>query len=268
MLDAMTPIKLISWNVNGIRAALKKGLLDFIDSESPDVLCLQETKISTDLVEDFSFEAYPYVYWNCAEKKGYSSTAILSKTKPLSIRNGLGIEKHDKEGRVITAEFTDYFLVTVYTPNSQNHDENKRPRRLDYRTKEWDVDFLAYVKSLEAIKPVIFCGDLNVAHNEIDLANPKTNRRNAGFTEEERASFDAIVEAGFIDSFRHLYPDATERYTWWSYRAAARKRNIGWRIDYFCVSVGIQDRIAQADILDQIEGSDHCPVLLELAPIT
>ena len=195
MLDAMTPIKLISWNVNGIRAALKKGLLDFIDSESPDVLCLQETKISTDLVEDFSFEAYPYVYWNCAEKKGYSSTAILSITKPLSIRNGLGIEKHDKEGRVITAEFTDYFLVTVYTPNSQNHDENKRPRRLDYRTKEWDVDFLAYVKSLEAVKPVIFCGDLNVAHKEIDLANPKTNRRNAGFTEEERASFDAIVEA-------------------------------------------------------------------------
>ena len=171
-----------------------------------------------------------------------------------------------KEGRVITAEFADYFLVTVYTPNSQNHDENKRPRRLDYRTKEWDVDFLAYVKSLEAVKPVVFCGDLNVAHNEIDLANPKTNRKNAGFTEEERASFDAIVEAGFIDSFRHLYPDVTERYTWWSYRAAARKRNVGWRIDYFCVSEGIKDRIAQADILDQIEGSDHCPVLLELAP--
>jgi exodeoxyribonuclease-3 len=268
ILQAMTSIKLISWNVNGIRAALKKGLLDFIDSESPDLLCLQETKISSDLVEDFSFEAYPYVYWNCAEKKGYSSTAILSKTEPLSVRNGLGIEKHDKEGRVITAEFADYFLVTVYTPNSQNHDENKRPRRLDYRTKEWDVDFLAYVKGLEAVKPVVFCGDLNVAHTEIDLANPKTNRKNAGFTEEERARFDAIVEAGFIDSFRHLYPDATERYTWWSYRAAARKRNIGWRIDYFCVSEGIKDRIAQADILDRIEGSDHCPVLLELAPIT
>ena len=157
----MTSIKLISWNVNGIRAVFKKGLLDFINSESPDVLCLQETKISTDLVGDFSFENYPYVYWNCAEKKGYSSTAILSKTEPLSIRKGLGIEKHDKEGRVITAEFADYFLVTVYTPNSQNHDENKRPRRLDYRTKEWDVDFLAYVKGLEKIKPVVFCGDLS-----------------------------------------------------------------------------------------------------------
>ena len=268
MLCAMTSIKLISWNVNGIRAAIKKGLLDFIDSEAPDVLCLQETKISTDLVGDYSFDDYPYVYWNCAEKKGYSSTAILSKTEPLSIRKGLGIEKHDKEGRVITAEFADYFLVTVYTPNSQNHDENKRPRRLDYRTKEWDVDFLAYVKGLEKIKPVVFCGDLNVAHTEIDLANPKTNRKNAGFTDEERASFDVIVEAGFVDSFRHLYPDTTERYTWWSYRAAARKRNIGWRIDYFCVSEGIKDRIAQADILDQIEGSDHCPVLLKLAPIT
>jgi exodeoxyribonuclease-3 len=268
MLCAMRSIKLISWNVNGIRAALKKGLLDFIDSESPDVLCLQETKISTDLVGDYSFDDYPYVYWNCAEKKGYSSTAILSKTKPLSIRKGLGIEKHDKEGRVITAEFADYFLVTVYTPNSQNHDENKRPRRLDYRTKEWDVDFLAYVKGLEKIKPVVFCGDLNVAHTEIDLANPKTNRKNAGFTDEERARFSAIVEAGFVDSFRHLYPDTTDRYTWWSYRAAARKRNIGWRIDYFCVSEGIKDRIAQADILDQVEGSDHCPVVLELAPKT
>lgn len=261
----MANTKLLSWNVNGIRAAIKKGFLDFLETESPDVLCLQETKISEDLVESLSFEGYPYVYWNCAEKKGYSSTAILSKTKPLSVRYDLGIEKHDKEGRVITAEFADYFLVTVYTPNSQNHDENKRPRRLDYRTLEWDVDFLTYVKGLEREKPVIFCGDLNVAHTEIDLANPRTNRRNAGFTDEERARFDAIVEAGFIDSFRHLYPDATERYSWWSYRAAARQRNIGWRIDYFCVSNALKDRIAEADILDQVEGSDHCPISLGLS---
>ena len=260
----MTSIKLISWNVNGIRAALKKGLLDFIDSESPDVLCLQETKISTELVGDYSFEAYPYVYWNCAEKKGYSSTAILSKTKPLSILNGLGIEKHDKEGRVITAEFADYFLVTVYTPNSQNHDENKRPRRLDYRTLEWDVAFLNYISKLETSKPVIFCGDLNVAHQEIDLSNPKTNRKNAGFTDEERASLDAILDAGFVDSFRHLNPDAIDRYSWWSYRAGARQRNIGWRIDYFLVSRLLRDHISRADILDQVTGSDHCPVLLEL----
>lgn len=260
----MANLKLLSWNVNGLRAVLKKGFLDFLTEEQPDVLCLQEIKISDDLVGDFSFDGYPYVYWNCAQKKGYSGTAILSKTEPLSVRYGLGIEKHDQEGRVITAEFDDYFLVTVYTPNAQNHDENKRPRRLDYRTTEWDVDFLAYVKTLEAAKPVVFCGDLNVAHTEIDLANPKTNRKNAGFTDEERARFDAIVEAGFIDSFRQLYPDATERYSWWSYRAGARQRNIGWRIDYFCVSQAMKDRIAAADILDQVIGSDHCPVLLEL----
>ena len=256
--------KLISWNVNGLRAVLKKGFLDFIDGEQPDVLCLQETKISDDLVEGFTFDDYPHTYWNCAEKKGYSGTAILSKKKPLSVSYGLGIEQHDKEGRVITAEFSDYYLVTVYTPNSQNHDENKRPRRLDYRTGEWDVAFLEYVKGLETSKPVVFCGDLNVAHREIDLANPKTNRKNAGFTDEERARFDAILEAGFIDSFRHLYPDTPERYSWWSYRAAARQRNIGWRIDYFCVSANLSERIARSDILDQVLGSDHCPVLLEL----
>lgn len=260
--------KILSWNVNGLRAVLKKGFLDFLADEKPDVLCLQETKISSDLVDSFQFDNYPYAYWNCAEKKGYSGTAILSKIEPLSVQYGLGIDKHDKEGRVITAEFPDYFLVTVYTPNSQNHDENKRPRRLDYRTKEWDLDFLSHVKALEASKPVVFCGDLNVAHTEIDLANPKTNRKNAGFTDEERARFDAILEAGFIDSFRHLYPDATERYSWWSYRAAARQRNIGWRIDYFCVSPTIGERIARADILDQVLGSDHCPVLLELETVT
>ncbi len=261
----MAHLKLLSWNVNGLRAVLKKGFLQFLESEAPDVLCLQETKISSDLVDGFSFEDYPFTYWNCAEKKGYSGTAILSKTEPLSVDYGLGIEQHDNEGRVITAEFDDYYLVTVYTPNSQNHDENKRPRRLDYRTQEWDVAFLDYVKGLEATKPVVFCGDLNVAHKEIDLANPKTNRKNAGFTDEERARFDAILEAGFIDTFRHLNPDATERYSWWSYRAAARQRNIGWRIDYFCVSSPLSKRIAKVDILDQVLGSDHCPILLELS---
>lgn len=256
--------KLISWNVNGIRAAIKKGFHDFIETSQADIICLQETKISDDLVADFSFDGYPHVFWNCAEKKGYSGTAILSKVAPISVKNGLGIEKHDKEGRVITAEYEDYYLVTVYTPNSQNHDENKRPRRLDYRTMEWDVDFLAYVKELETHKPVVFCGDLNVAHNEIDLANPKTNRKNAGFTDEERGRFDAIVEAGFIDTFRYQNPDTTDRYSWWSYRAGARKRNIGWRIDYFCVSNTLSNHILATDILDTIEGSDHCPVLLEL----
>ncbi len=260
----MSPKNLISWNVNGLRAALKKGFESFLEDRGPDVICLQETKISDDLVSGFTFPDYPYTYWNCAEKKGYSGTAILSRIEPISVAYGIGIGKHDTEGRVITAEFEDYYLVTVYTPNSQNHDENKRPRRLDYRTGEWDVDFLNYVKALEADKPVVFCGDLNVAHREIDLANPKTNRKNAGFTDEERARFDSILEAGFVDSFRHLYPDATDRYSWWSYRAGARKRNIGWRIDYFCVSGNLYAKIKEADILPEIEGSDHCPVTLEL----
>ena len=218
----MTPQKLISWNVNGLRAVLKKGFESFLIEEQADVLCLQETKISVDLTDQFNFTGYPYVYWNCADKKGYSGTAILSKSEPLAVQRGLGIDKHDHEGRVITAEFADYFIVTVYTPNSQGHDENKRPRRLDYRTREWDVDFLNYAKSLETRKPVIFCGDLNVAHQEIDLSNPKQNRKNAGFTDEERARFDAILEAGFLDSFRLLYPNITERYSWWSYRSNAR----------------------------------------------
>jgi exodeoxyribonuclease-3 len=260
----MSPTHLISWNVNGLRAVLKKGFEDFLEAKQPEVLCLQETKISDDLVAGFSFPDYPHVYWNCAEKKGYSGTAILSRVKPISVAYGIGMEKHDTEGRVITAEFEDYFLVTVYTPNSQNHDENKRPRRLDYRTGEWDVDFLNYVKTLEAQKPVVFCGDLNVAHREIDLANPKTNRKNAGFTDEERGRFDAILDAGFVDSFRQLYPDATERYSWWSYRAGARARNIGWRIDYFCVSESLRANIQEADILPEIAGSDHCPVILKL----
>ena len=256
--------KLLSWNVNGLRAVIKKGFHDLLVEERPDILCLQETKLSDDLVAGFEFEDYRYTYWNCAQKKGYSGTAILFKSEPIAVSYGIGIAQHDKEGRVITAEFADYYLVTVYTPNSQNHDENKRPRRLDYRTKEWDVAFLEYITHLQQSKPVIFCGDLNVAHKEIDLANPKSNCRNAGFTDEERARFDAIMEAGFIDSFRLLHPDTPDRYTWWSYRAGARKRNIGWRIDYFCVSASLLDRIAQVDILDQVIGSDHCPVLLEL----
>lgn len=258
----MTPRKLISWNVNGLRAALRKGFETFLDQEQPDVLCLQETKISTDITAQFTFPDYPYSYWNCARKKGYSGTAILSKIEPIAVQYGLGIEKHDNEGRVITAEFTDYFIVTVYTPNSQGHDANKRPKRLDYRTQEWDVDFLSYVKSLEAQKPVIFCGDLNVAHREIDLSNPKQNRRNAGFTDEERARFDAILEAGFVDSFRVLYPDITERYSWWSYRSNARERNIGWRLDYFCISQLLSEQVKDALILENVQGSDHCPVAL------
>ena len=261
----MPETKLISWNVNGLRAVLKKGFEDFLAHEKPEVLCLQETKISEDLVSGFAFTDYPHLYWNCAEKKGYSGTALLCRTEPLSVTKGIGIQKHDTEGRVLTAEFPDYYLVTVYTPNSQNHDENKRPRRLDYRTLEWDVDFLAYCKNLEKEKPVIFCGVLNVAHTEIDLANPKTNRKNAGFTDEERARFDAILEAGFVDTFRHFFPEATERYSWWSYRAGARKRNIGWRIDYFCTSPGLVPQLKSAEILHQVEGSDHCPVSLTLS---
>ena len=259
----MTKAKsILSWNVNGIRAILKKGFEDFLAETNYDIICLQETKISADLVHDFKFENYPHLIWNCAEKKGYSGTAIFSKESPLSIQKGIGIEKHDKEGRVISAEFEDYYLVTVYTPNAQSHDENRRPKRLDYRTKEWDVDFLNYILKLEETKPVILCGDLNVAHTEIDLANPNTNRKNAGFTDEERQGFQAILDAGYSDIFRELHPDTTDAYTWWSYRANARANNIGWRIDYFCVSEKLQDRIDSAENLTSILGSDHCPITL------
>jgi exodeoxyribonuclease-3 len=264
MTSMKSPSDLLSWNVNGLRAVLKKGFNTFIKEQSPDIICLQETKISNDLTADFTFDNYPFVYWNCAQKKGYSGTAMLCKIQPISIQYGMGISKHDTEGRIITAEFNDYYLVTVYTPNSQNHDANKRPRRIDYRTLEWDTDFLSYLKKLEAHKSVIFCGDLNVAHTEIDLANPKTNRKNAGFTDEERTGFSALLEAGFIDTFRHLSPLATGRYSWWSYRAAARQRNIGWRIDYFCTSQVLRERIKEADIMDQVLGSDHCPVRLKI----
>ncbi|MFW7379715.1 MAG: exodeoxyribonuclease III [Oligoflexus sp.] len=252
--------RLVSWNVNGIRAILKKGFLEFVDQCDPDILCLQETKAHPEQV-DLALMQYPYHYWNSAEKKGYSGTAIFSKKKPLTVQNGLGVEKHDKEGRVISLEFEKLYLVTVYTPNAQNE-----LRRLDYRTTEWDIDFLEYVKELEKKKPVIFCGDLNVAHQEIDLANPKTNVGNPGFTLEERASFDRIVAAGFIDTFRH-FNKSPGHYSWWSYRTRARERNVGWRIDYFCASKSLAEYLKRAEILNDIHGSDHCPVLLEVADL-
>ncbi len=249
-------MKMLSWNVNGIRAAIGKGFMDFIRKQDPDILCLQETKAEASQV-DTPFPNGYEAYWNSAEKKGYSGTLILTKARPLAVTNGIGKKKHDKEGRVITLEFGDYHLVTVYTPNAQNE-----LKRLDYRANEWDVDFLKYVKRLEKLKPVIFCGDLNVAHKEIDLARPKDNRKNAGFTDEERAGFDNIVAAGFLDSFR-AFNDEPGHYSWWSYRAGARAKNIGWRIDYFCVSEKLRERLTNAFILQEVEGSDHCPVGIE-----
>ena len=261
----MTKAKsILSWNVNGIRAILKKGFEAFLAETNHDIVCLQETKISEDLVHDFQFENYPHLIWNCADKKGYSGTAIFSKQAPLSVKKGIGIEKHDKEGRVISAEFEDFYLVTVYTPNAQGHDENRRPKRLDYRTKEWDVDFLNFILELEKSKPVIFCGDLNVAHKEIDLANPSTNRKNAGFTDEERQGFQSILDAGYLDIFRELNPYTTDAYTWWSYRANARANNVGWRIDYFCVSQKLRTHVASTKNLTSVLGSDHCPITLSL----
>ena len=250
-------MKLISWNVNGIRAVIKKGFYDFISEYEPDILCLQEIKANKEQV-DLQLIDYPYQYWNSADKKGYSGTAIFSKIKPLNVKNDLGIRKHDTEGRVITAEFKDYFLVTVYTPNSK-----RELLRLDYRQKEWDIDFLKYLKELEKQKPVIFCGDLNVAHQEIDLKNPKTNHKNAGFTDEEREGFNNYINAGFIDTFREFEKDGGH-YTWWSYMFQARKRNIGWRIDYFCISKVLKVQLKDAYILKDILGSDHAPVVMEL----
>lgn len=252
-------MKLISWNVNGIRAVIKKNFAEFLEDSRPDVLCLQETKARAEQV-DLPLEAAGYhTYWNAAEKPGYSGTAVFSKREPVNVNYGIGIDEHDTEGRVITAEFDDFFLVTVYTPNSQNG-----LIRLPYR-RRWNSDFLAYCKLLEKTKPVVFCGDLNVAHREIDLARPKQNRLNAGFSDEERADFDDILDAGFIDSFRHFYPDKTDAYSWWSYRAGARGKNIGWRLDYFCVSKNFMPRVTRAEILHEVLGSDHCPVLLELS---
>ena len=250
-------MKIISWNVNGIRAVLKKNFMEFMNKYNPDIICLQETKASEEQV-DLKLENYPYKYWNSAVKKGYSGTAIFSKYAPVSVENDLKIEKHDMEGRVITFELNNYYLVTVYTPNSK-----RDLSRLHYRNKEWDVDFLNYLKKLEEKKPVVFCGDLNVAHNEIDLKNPKTNKKNAGFTLEEREGFNNLVDSGFVDTFR-MFNSEEGHYTWWSYMFNARARNIGWRIDYFCASNIIKNKITKSIILPEVLVSDHAPILIEI----
>lgn len=244
--------KLISWNVNGLRACMQKGFTDFFKAADADIFCLQETKLQEGQI-DLELSGY-YQYWNYAEKKGYSGTAIFTKKEPISVSYGIGIEEHDLEGRVITLEFQNYYMITVYTPNSQ--DELKR---LTYRMK-WEDDFLAYLKKLEENKPVIVCGDMNVAHKEIDLKNPKTNRKNAGFTDEERNKFSSLLEAGFTDTFRYFYPDLEGVYSWWSYRFKAREKNAGWRIDYFLTSKSLNDSLKDALIYKDIFGSDHCPV--------
>ena len=249
-------LKFISWNVNGLRACYDKGFADAFNRLEADFFCLQETKMQEGQL-DVQFEGYQS-YWNYAEKKGYSGTAIFSKVKPLSVTYGLGIEEHDHEGRVITLELESYYLITVYTPNSQ-----EELRRLDYRMK-WDDDFRAYLKKLEEKKPVIVCGDLNVAHKEIDLKNPKTNRKNAGFTDEERAKFTTLLESGFTDTFRYCYPEQEGIYSWWSYRFKAREKNAGWRIDYFLTSDSLKDKLRGAQIHTDILGSDHCPVELTI----
>ena len=249
--------KLISWNVNGIRACAGKGFLDFFRQADADVFCLQETKLQAGQLE-LDFPGY-YQYWNYAEKKGYSGTALFTRQEPLSVTYGIGIPDHDREGRVITAEFPDYYVVTCYTPNSQNE-----LARLDYRM-EWEDAWLGYLKGLEERKPVIFCGDLNVAHQEIDLKNPKTNRKNAGFTDQEREKFTRLLEAGFVDTYRYFYPQQEGVYSWWSYRFKAREKNAGWRIDYFCVSETLKSRLESAAIHTEILGSDHCPVELVIS---
>lgn len=246
--------KMISWNVNGLRACVEKGFLDYFNEVDADVFCIQESKLQEGQI-DLPTPGY-YQYWNYAEKKGYSGTAIFTKEKPLSVTYGIGEEEHDKEGRVIAAEFEEYYVVTCYTPNSQNE-----LARLPYRMT-WEEAFLAYLKRLEEKKPVIFCGDLNVAHKEIDLKNPKTNRKNAGFTDEERARFSLLLEAGFVDTYRYFYPETEGVYSWWSYRFSARQKNAGWRIDYFCVSECLKDRLESASIHTEVLGSDHCPVEL------
>lgn len=247
-------MKLISWNVNGIRACVGKNFMEFFNEVDADIFCLQETKLQENQI-DLQLEGY-HQYWNYAKKKGYSGTAIFTKKEPISVSYGIGIEEHDMEGRVITLEFDDFYMVTVYTPNSQNE-----LKRLDYRMK-WEDDFRNYLKELDNKKPVIMCGDLNVAHKEIDLKNPKTNRKNAGFTDEERNKFTQFLDSGFIDTFRYFYPDKENIYSWWSYRFKAREKNAGWRIDYFCVSEKLKDRLVSASIHTEILGSDHCPVEL------
>jgi exodeoxyribonuclease-3 len=251
-------MKLISWNVNGLRSILGKGLLDFWTAEKPDVLCLQETKAKPEQVAGVTWPRGFAPHWNSAEKPGYAGTATFAKKKPAGHTTGLGAEEHDREGRVVTLEYEDFFLVNVYTPNSQ-----RELTRLDYRTKHWEPAFRAYLGKLEKKKPVVVCGDLNVAHTELDLANPKTNRKNAGFTDEERGEFQALIDAGFVDTFR-LFTQGNGHYTWWSYMNNARPRNIGWRIDYFLVSPALVPRVKAARILPHVAGSDHCPVVLEL----
>lgn len=249
-------MKMVSWNVNGLRACVTKGFVDIFNKLDADIFCLQETKLQEGQI-DLPLEGY-YQYWNYAEKKGYSGTAIFTKKEPLAVTNGIEIDEHNTEGRVITLEFEDFFFVTCYTPNSQNE-----LKRLDYRMK-WEDDFREYLLSLNKKKPVILCGDLNVAHNEIDLKNPKTNRKNAGFSDEEREKMTILLNSGFTDSFRYLYPDKEGIYSWWSYRFNARKNNAGWRIDYFITSDSIKDKIIDSKIHTDIMGSDHCPVELDI----
>ena len=249
-------MKFISWNVNGLRACMTKGFMDFFDKMDADFFCLQEIKLSEGQIE-WEKEGY-HAYWNYAEKKGYSGTAIFTKHEPISVAYGIGIEEHDHEGRVITLEYDDFYMVTCYTPNSQNE-----LARLDYRMV-WEDDFRAYLNDLKAKKSVLICGDLNVAHKEIDLKNPKTNRHNAGFTDEEREKMTVLLESGFIDTFRHFYPDMTDIYSWWSYRFKAREKNAGWRIDYFLASEDLKDKLKSAAIHTDILGSDHCPVEVQV----
>lgn len=257
--SAATPlpdVKLISWNVNGIRAVLRKNFLQYLAEASPDILCLQETKAGPDDVEP-SWPAEYVVHWNTAEKKGYSGTAVFSRIPPLSVTRGIGVAEHDREGRVLTLEFAEFHLVNAYVPNSQ-----RELTRLAYR-QEWDRDFLKYLRRLERRKPVVFCGDLNVAHTELDLANPKANVGNHGFTPEERAGFDALVKAGFVDTFRE-FEKGGGHYTWWSLMTGARARNVGWRLDYFLISAALRPRLRRAFIQPEVQGSDHCPVGIEL----
>ena len=249
-------MKFVSWNVNGIRACVEKNFMESFEDLDADIFCLQETKLQEGQI-DLELPGY-HQYWNYAEKKGYSGTAIFTKKEPILVSYGLGIEEHDKEGRVITLEFEEFYFMTVYTPNSQNE-----LARLSYRM-EWEDAFRAYVKKLDEKKPVVFCGDLNVAHQEIDLKNPKTNRMNAGFTDEERGKMTELLDAGFIDTFRYFYPEKKDIYSWWSYRFKAREKNAGWRIDYFCVSDCLKERLRDAKILTDVFGSDHCPIELDM----
>ncbi len=249
-------MKLISWNVNGIRACIKKGFEEFFDQADADIFCIQESKCQQGQVK-LDLPGY-HQYWNYAKRKGYSGTAVFTREEPISIQYGIGMEEHDQEGRVITCEYEQFYLVTVYTPNSQSE-----LARLSYRM-QWESDFLEYLMGLEAHKPVIFCGDFNVAHTEIDLKNPKSNRQNPGFSDEERACFTRVLESGFVDTFRYLYPDREGAYTWWSYRFSARAKNAGWRIDYFCISPKLTDKLQDHVIHSQVMGSDHCPIELDM----